>query len=116
VRKSDGLLYGALGGNVMLACGDLEGNSEMLAKSIGNRTVDLPFITPGLVHNKGASLEGGWKLERALLARSMAYIVSLSIHGLENQTQSFGAMAMASLSTDCKRFYDEGKKTSVCDI
>jgi hypothetical protein len=57
VRKSDGLLCGALGGNVMLACGDLEGNPEML-KSIGNRTVDLPFIAPGLVHNKGASLEG----------------------------------------------------------
>ena len=39
MRKSDGLLYGALGGNVMLACGGFEGNLEMLAKYIGNRTV-----------------------------------------------------------------------------
>jgi hypothetical protein len=29
----------------------------MLAKSIGNRTVDLPLVVPGLVHNKGAGLK-----------------------------------------------------------
>ena len=57
VRKSDGLLHDVLGGNVMLACGGFEGNLEMLAKYIGNRTVDLPLIAPGLVHNKGAGLK-----------------------------------------------------------
>ena len=38
VRKSDGLLHDVLGSNVMLACGGFEGNPEMLAKYIGNRT------------------------------------------------------------------------------
>lgn len=57
VRKSDGLLYGVLGGIVILACGGFEGNPEMLATCISNRTVDLPLMAPGLVHNKGAGLK-----------------------------------------------------------
>jgi len=52
VGKLDGLLHDVLGGNVMLACGGFEGNLEMLAKYIGNRTVDLPLIAPGPVHKK----------------------------------------------------------------
>jgi hypothetical protein len=63
VRKSDGLLHGVLGGNVMLACGGFEGNPKMLAKYIGNCTVDLPLIAPGLVHNKRCWFEddaGSW--------------------------------------------------------
>jgi hypothetical protein len=52
VRKSDGLLHDVLGGNVMLACSGFEGNLEMLAKYIGNCTVDLPLIALGLVQIK----------------------------------------------------------------
>jgi hypothetical protein len=40
VRRSDGRLYEVLGDSVMLACGGFEGNPEMLAKYVGNRTVD----------------------------------------------------------------------------
>ena len=52
VRKSIGLLYDVLGGNVMLACGGFEGNPEMLATCISNCIVDLPLIAPRLVHSK----------------------------------------------------------------
>jgi hypothetical protein len=47
---------------------------------INNRIVDLPLIAPVLVHSKGAGLKMAWKLEWALLARSVSCIVSLSIH------------------------------------
>lgn len=57
VRKLDGRLYDVRGRNVMLACGGFEGNPEMLARYVGNRTVDLPLIAPGLVHNRGAGLQ-----------------------------------------------------------
>ena len=57
VRRSDGLLHDVLGSNVMLACGGLEGNLEMLAKYIGNRTVDLLLIAPGFVHNKDTGMK-----------------------------------------------------------
>lgn len=40
----------------MLACGGFEGNREMLAKYVGNRTHELPLIAPGLKYNKGAGL------------------------------------------------------------
>ena|SRR5271170_6195133 len=43
--------------NVMLACSGFEGNLEMLAKYIGNRTIDLPLIAPGLVRNKDTGLK-----------------------------------------------------------
>lgn len=48
VRKSDGLPDDILGNNVMLACGGFEGIPGTLAKYIGNRTVDLPLIAPGI--------------------------------------------------------------------
>jgi hypothetical protein len=57
VRRSDGLLHDVLDSNVMLTCGGFEGNLEMLVKYISNRTVDLPLIASGLVHNKDTGLK-----------------------------------------------------------
>lgn len=51
--------------DVVLACGGFEGNREMLAKYIGNRTHELPLIAPGLVHNKGAGLNMALELGAA---------------------------------------------------
>jgi tricarballylate dehydrogenase len=48
VRKSDELFNDVLANNVMLACGGFDDNPEMLAKYIGNQTVDLPLIAPGI--------------------------------------------------------------------
>jgi aspartate oxidase len=56
VCKSDGLLYDLNAPNVMLACGGFECNQEMLTKYVGNRTVDLPLIAPGLKYNREADL------------------------------------------------------------
>ena len=65
VRKSDGRMSNVLGNNVMLACGGFEGNREMLAKYVGNRTHELPLIAPGLVHNRGAGLNMALELGAA---------------------------------------------------
>ena len=41
VRKNDGRLYDVLGKTVMLSCGGFEGNPEMLAQYVGNKTGEL---------------------------------------------------------------------------
>ena len=111
VRKSDGLLYDVLGKNVMLACGGFEGNREMLAKYVGNRTVDLPLIAPGLKYNKGAGLNmalevgadtaGSFDGMHCELVDTRAGKPDAVIWG-----HNYGIV----VNSDCKRFYDEGKR------
>ena len=58
LRNQDDLLANkfSTARDVVLACGGFEGNREMLAKYVGNRTHELPLIAPGLKYNKGAGL------------------------------------------------------------
>ena len=111
VRKSDGLLHDILGNNVMLACGGFEGNPEMLTKYIGNRAVDLPLIAPGLVYNRGAGLNmalevgagtsGAFDGMHCELVDTRAGKPDAVIWG-----HNYGIV----VNSDCKRFYDEGKR------
>jgi tricarballylate dehydrogenase len=110
-RKSDGLLYDVLGGNVMLACGGFEGNPEMLAKYIGNRTVDLPLIAPGLVHNKGAGL----KMALEVGAGTAGSFDGMHCELVDTRAGKPDAVIWGHnygivVNSDCKRFYDEGKR------
>jgi hypothetical protein len=123
VRKSDGLLHDVLGGNVMLACGGIEGNLEMLAKYIGNCTADLPLIAPGLVHNKGAGLEMALEVGVALeggVALEVGVGTAGSFNGMRCELADtragkpeaviWGHNYRIVVNSSCKHFYDEGER------
>ena len=111
VRKSDGYLYDVLGSNVVLACGGFEGNPEMLTRYVGNKTVDLPLIAPGLKYNRGAGLNmalevgagtaGSFDGMHCELVDTRAKKPDAVIWG-----HNYGIV----VNEHCKRFYDEGKR------
>jgi tricarballylate dehydrogenase len=111
VRKSDGLLYELLAPNVMLACGSFEGNQEMLAKYVGNRTVDLPLIAPGLKYNRGAGLNMALELG----AGTAGSFDGMHCELVDTRATKPDAVVWRHnygivVNKECKRFYDEGKR------
>lgn len=111
VRKSDGYLYDLHAPNVMLACGGFEGNPEMLAKYVGNRTVDLPLIAPGLKYNRGAGLNMALEIG-AGTAGSFDGMHCELVDTRANKPDAvmWGHNYGIVTNKDCKRFYDEGKR------
>lgn len=97
--------------NVMLACGGFEGNREMLARYIGNRTHELPLIAPGLKYNKGAGIQmalqvgadtaGSFDGMHCELVDSRAKKPDAVIWG-----HNYGIV----VNEQGQRFYDEGKR------
>jgi succinate dehydrogenase/fumarate reductase flavoprotein subunit len=111
VRKSDGLLHDVLGNNIMLACGGFEGNPEMLAEYIGNRTVDLPLIAPGLVYNRGAGLNIALEVGAATAGSFDGMHCELvDTRAGKPDAVIWGHNYGIVVNSDCKRFYDEGKR------
>lgn len=55
VRRSEG--YAVLTGEVVLACGGFEGNSEMMARYVGPRSIYLRPICKGAYYNRGEGIE-----------------------------------------------------------
>ena len=110
-RGLDGKFRNIKGKNVMLACGGFEGNREMLARYIGNRTHDLPLIAPGLVHNTGLGLQ---------MALEVGAATAGSFDGMHCELVDrragkpdaviWGHNYGIVVNDDCKRFYDEGKR------
>jgi succinate dehydrogenase/fumarate reductase flavoprotein subunit len=111
VRKPDGLLYELNAPNVMLACGGFEGNQEMLTKYVGNRTVDLPLIAPGLKHNRGAGLNMAFELG-AGTAGSLdgMHCELVDTRATKPDAVVWGHNYGIVVNKDCKRFYDESKR------
>ncbi|PMD29517.1 succinate dehydrogenase/fumarate reductase flavo protein subunit [Hyaloscypha variabilis F] len=111
VRKPDGLLYELNAPNVMLACGGFEGNQEMLIKYVGNRTVDLPLIAPGLKYNRGAGLNMALELG-AGTAGSLdgMHCELVDTRATKPDAVVWGHNYGIVVNKDCKRFYDEGKR------
>lgn len=111
VRKSDGLLYELHAPNVMLACGGFEGNQEMLAKYVGNRTVDLPLIAPGLKYNRGAGLNMALELGAGTAGSFDGMHCELvDTRATKPDAVVWGHNYGIVVNKDCKRFYDEGKR------
>ncbi|KAF9629228.1 Fumarate reductase/succinate dehydrogenase flavoprotein [Lasiodiplodia theobromae] len=111
VRKKDGLLYELHAPDVVLACGGFEGNREMLAKYIGNRTHELPLIAPGLVHNKGAGLNMALELGAATSGSFDGMHCELvDTRAKKPDAVIWGHNYGIVVNEHCKRFYDEGKR------
>ncbi|KAJ4333456.1 hypothetical protein N0V95_009416 [Ascochyta clinopodiicola] len=111
VRKTDRYLYDLHAPNVMLASGGFEGNPEMLAKYVGNRTVDLPLIAPGLKYNRGAGLNMALEIG-AGTAGSLdgMHCELVDIRAGKPDAVMWGHNYGIIANKDCKRFYDEGKR------
>ncbi|KAK0664086.1 Fumarate reductase [Lasiodiplodia hormozganensis] len=111
VRKKDGLLYELHAPDVVLACGGFEGNREMLAKYIGNRTHELPLIAPGLVHNKGAGLNMALELGAATSGSFDGMHCELvDTRAKKPDAVIWGHNYGIVVNEHCKRFYNEGKR------
>jgi succinate dehydrogenase/fumarate reductase flavoprotein subunit len=111
VRKPDGLLYELNAPNVMLACGGFEGNQEMLTKYVGNRTVDLPLIAPGLKYNRGAGLNMALELGAGTAGSFDGMHCELvDTRATKPDAVVWGHNYGIVVNKDCKRFYDEGKR------
>ncbi|KAN0099990.1 succinate dehydrogenase/fumarate reductase flavoprotein subunit [Hyaloscypha variabilis] len=111
VRKPDGLLYELNAPNVMLACGGFEGNQEMLIKYVGNRTVDLPLIAPGLKYNRGAGLNMALELGAGTAGSFDGMHCELvDTRATKPDAVVWGHNYGIVVNKDCKRFYDEGKR------
>lgn len=111
VRKSDGLLYDLRAPNVMLACGGFEGNQEMLTKYVGNRTVDLPLIAPGLKYNRGAGINMALELGAGTAGSFDGMHCELvDTRATKPDAVVWGHNYGIVVNKECKRFYDEGKR------
>ncbi|KKY13592.1 putative fumarate reductase flavoprotein subunit [Diplodia seriata] len=96
--------------DVVLACGGFEGNPEMLAKYVGNRTHELPLIAPGLVHNKGAGLNMALELGAATSGSFDGMHCELvDTRATKPDAVIWGHNYGIVVNEHCKRFYDEGK-------
>jgi tricarballylate dehydrogenase len=110
-RKSDGRLYDIHGDHVMLASGGFEGNQEMLTKYVGNRTVDLPLIAPGLKYNRGA----GINMALEVGAGTAGSFDGLHCELVDTRATKPDAVVWGHnygivVNKDCKRFWDEGSR------
>lgn len=97
--------------DVMLACGGFEGNREMLAKYVGPKTHELPFIAPGLKYNKGAGLNMALEVG-ADTAGSFDGIHSelVDTRATKPDAVIWGHNYGILLNENCERFYDEGNR------
>lgn len=111
VRRKDGLLYDLSAPDVVLACGGFEGNREMLAKYVGNRTHELPLIAPGLKYNKGAGLNMALEVG----AETSGSFDGMHCELVDTRAQKPDAVIWGHnygivVNEHSKRFYDEGKR------
>ncbi|KAF2234237.1 succinate dehydrogenase/fumarate reductase flavo protein subunit [Viridothelium virens] len=111
VRKKDGLLHELAAQDVVLACGGFEGNREMLAKYVGNRTHELPLIAPGLKYNRGSGLNMALELG-AQTAGSFdgIHCELVDTRATKPDAVIWGHNYGIVVNEHCKRFYDEGKR------
>lgn len=110
VRRSDGRRERLSADHVVLASGGFEGNQEMLTQYVGNDTVKLPLIAPGLVHNKGQ----GIRMAMDVGAETSGQFDGIHAELVDTRTDKPDAVIWAHnygivVNEDCKRFYDEGE-------
>ena len=110
VRGPDGLLKTMTADNVVLASGGFEGNAEMLTQYVGQNTVDLPLIAPGLVYNRGA----GIRMAMEIGAGTAGQFDGIHAELVDTRTDTSDAVIWAHnygivVNEDCERFYDEGE-------
>ncbi len=96
--------------NVGLASGGFEGNAEMLTQYVGQNTVDLPLIAPGLVYNRGA----GIRMAMEIGAGTAGQFDGIHAELVDTRTDTPDAVIWAHnygivVNEDCERFYDEGE-------
>lgn len=95
----------------MLACGGFEGNREMLAKYIGNRTHELPLIAPGLVHNKGAGINMALEVGAATAGSFDGMHCELvDTRATKPDAVIWGHNYGIVVNEHSQRFFDEGKR------
>lgn len=83
----------------------------MLAKYVGNKTVDLPLIAPGLVHNKGRGLQMGLDVGAATAGSFDGMHCELvDVHATKPVAVIWGHNYGIVVNRQCERFYDEGKR------
>lgn len=110
-RGKDGYLTNIHSKNVVLACGGFEGNPEMLAKYIGNRTVDLPLIAPGLKYNRGAGLNMALEVGAGTAGSFDGMHCELvDVRATKPDAVIWGHNYGIVVNKNCERFYDEGKR------
>jgi succinate dehydrogenase/fumarate reductase flavoprotein subunit len=83
----------------------------MLTKYVGNRTVDLPLIAPGLKYNRGAGLNMALELGAGTAGSFDGMHCELvDTRATKPDAVVWGHNYGIVVNKDCKRFYDEGKR------
>lgn len=96
---------------IVLACGGFEGNREMLARYVGNRTHELPLIAPGLKYNQGAGLNMALEVGAATAGSFDGIHCELvDTRATKPDAVIWGHNYGIVVNEHCKRFYDEGKR------